>query len=97
MEEWAPLTANRDFLDHAAAVVGNTKAGFGALLSVLNSVGRVFLPDAIMLLSHALEKPEGGDLFEDLNAVLTSKSYLARSAMNMAPVFDKDLNSIVRL
>lgn len=68
VKEWAPLTANKDFIERAAAAVGNTKAGFGALLSLLSSVGQVFLPDAITLLSQGLEKSEEGDLLDDPDA-----------------------------
>lgn len=66
--EWAPVTENRDFFEQAAAVVGNTPAGFGALVLILNSVGQVFLPDAIQWLGHALESAQGPDPLEDRNA-----------------------------
>lgn len=69
VKEWTLLTANRNFLERATAAVGNTKAGFGALLSLLSSAGQAFLPDAITLLSQALETPARGDLLDDTNSV----------------------------
>jgi hypothetical protein len=69
VKEWEPVTVNRDFFEHAAEVVGNTESGFGALLSLLCSVGQVFLPDAVRWLSNALEKADGRDLLNDQNAL----------------------------
>ena len=66
--EWAPVTENKDFFEQAAAVVGSTPAGFGALVSILSSVGQVYLPDAIQWLGHALESGQGTDYLEDRNA-----------------------------
>jgi hypothetical protein len=64
---WAPVTANRDFVERAAAVVGDSRAGFGALLSLLGSAGQALLPNAVTLLSEALERTGGGDLQEEPN------------------------------
>lgn len=69
VKEWEPVTANRDFFEHAAEVVGNTESGFGALLSLLCTVGQVFLPDAVRWLSNALERAEGRDLLSDQSAL----------------------------
>lgn len=68
VHEWAPVTENKSFFEHAAATVGNTEAGFGALLSLLCSVGRVFLPDAVTLLAQAFEKSQNRELLDDPNA-----------------------------
>jgi hypothetical protein len=68
INEWAPVTEHRDFFKQAAAAVGNTPAGFGALVSILNSVGQVFLPEAILWLGHALERAQGTNLLQDRNA-----------------------------
>ena len=69
VKEWGPVTANRDFFEQAAKVVGNTEAGFGALLSLLCSVGQVFLPDAVTWLSKAMEISGGRDLLRDQDAI----------------------------
>ena len=42
-------TSNKDFFESAASTVRKTPAGFGALVSLLNTVGQVFLPDAVNL------------------------------------------------
>ena len=56
-------------LDHELGLtVGNTPAGFGALLSLLISMGQVFLPDAIKLLADSVKNAEGRDLLKDINA-----------------------------
>jgi hypothetical protein len=68
VKEWEPVSANRDFIEYTASIVGNTPAGFGALLSLLCSVGQVFLPAAIKLLADAVENASGRDLLDDLNA-----------------------------
>jgi hypothetical protein len=68
VKEWEPVSVNRDFIEHAVSTVGNTPAGFGALLSLLCSVGQVFLPSAIKLLADAVENASGRDLLDDLNA-----------------------------
>lgn len=68
VHEWAPVTENKSFFEHAVTTVGDTKAGFGALLSLLCSVGRVFLPDAITLLAQAFEKSQNHELLDDPNA-----------------------------
>ncbi|HAS54362.1 MAG TPA: hypothetical protein DCS42_09660 [Nitrospiraceae bacterium] len=67
VKEWAPVTANKDFIELAASVVGNTPAGFGALASLLSSVGQVFLPDAIRLLADGVKRANGMALLEDRN------------------------------
>jgi len=68
VKEWEPVSANKHFIEHAASIVGNTPAGFGALLSLLCSVGQFFLPAAIKLLADAVENASGRDLLDDLNA-----------------------------
>jgi hypothetical protein len=78
MKEWAPLTARKEFVEQAAAAVGGTRAGFGALLSFFNSVGQVFLPDAITLLSEAVRGAGEADLLEDSNAVFELEILLRR-------------------
>jgi hypothetical protein len=65
--EWEPATSNRDFFEFAASEVGNTPAGFGALVSLLNTVGQVFLPDAVNWLAQAIESSQGTNLLEDRN------------------------------
>jgi hypothetical protein len=66
-KEWEPLTSHKDFIESAASAVGNTPAGFGALVSLLNTVGQVFLPDAVNWLAQAIESSEGTNLLEDRN------------------------------
>jgi hypothetical protein len=68
VKEWEPVSTNRDFIEFAASIAGNTAAGFGALLSLLNTVGKVFLPDAVKLLANAVERAQGKDLLDDINA-----------------------------
>lgn len=68
VKEWSPVSKNADFIKFAASAVGSTRAGFGALVSLLNSVGQVFLPDAIRLLGDALENARGTDILDDPNA-----------------------------
>jgi hypothetical protein len=68
VQEWEPVSANRSFIESATSVIGHTPAGFGALLSLLSSVGQVFLPDAIRWLAEAVERASGRDLLEDPNA-----------------------------
>jgi hypothetical protein len=68
VQEWEPVSANRGFIESVASAVGHTPAGFGALLSLLNSVGQVFLPNAIRWLAEAVEGASGSDLLEDPNA-----------------------------
>jgi hypothetical protein len=67
VQEWGPVSANRDFIESAASAIGNTPAGFGSLLSLLSSVGQVFLPDAIRWLTESVERASGRDLLEDPN------------------------------
>ena len=66
-KEWEPLTSHKDFIESAASAVGNTPAGFGALVSLLNTVGQVFLPDVVNWLAHAIESSQGTNLLEDRN------------------------------
>ena len=68
VQEWEPVSGNRDFIESAALAVGNTPAGFGALLSLLSSVGQVFLPGAIRWLAESVERASGRDLLEDRDA-----------------------------
>lgn len=68
VKEWAPVSANRDFIESAASAVGNTPAGFGALLSLLSSVGQVFLPGSIRIIADAVERAEGRNLLDDPDA-----------------------------
>jgi hypothetical protein len=65
--KWEPATSNRAFFEFAASKVGNTSAGFGALVSLLNTVGQVFLPDAVKWLAHAIESSQGTNVLEDQN------------------------------
>jgi hypothetical protein len=67
IKEWEPVSANRDYIELAASVVGNTPAGFGALVSLLSSVAQVFLPDAIKLLADGVKSANGMALLEDRN------------------------------
>lgn len=69
VKEWEPVSGNRDFIEYAATVVGNTPAGFGALLSLLCSVGQTFLPAAVSLLADSVQRANGRDILEDPNAV----------------------------
>ncbi len=68
VKEWEPVSTNIDFIESAATVVGNTPAGFGALLSLLCSVGQVLLPLAIRWLAESIQRANGRDLLEDRNA-----------------------------
>jgi len=79
VKDWAPLTQNKKFVEHAVAVAGNTKAGFGALVSILTSVGQVFLPDAILWLSRPFEKSAGDDVLDDPNAVFDLEVLLRKA------------------
>jgi len=65
--EWEPATSNREFFELAASTIGKTQSGFGALLSFLNTVGKVFLPEAVNWLGQAIESSQGTDLLEDRN------------------------------
>jgi len=65
---WESVSANKDFIESAASAVGNTPAGFGALLSILSSVGQVFLPGAVRWLANSVKRANGRDLLEDPNA-----------------------------
>jgi hypothetical protein len=65
IKEWAPVTSNKGFFEFAVSTIGNTPAGFGALVSILNKVGQVFLPEAIRWLAHAIESSEEIDLIAD--------------------------------
>ena len=67
VKEWAPITSNKDFVEFAALAVGNTPGGFGALVSLLTTIGQVFLPDAVKWLGHAIQSNQGSDLLEDPN------------------------------
>jgi len=67
LKEWAPVISNRDFIEFAALAVGNTPGGFGALVSLLTTIGQVFLPDAVNWLAHAMQSNQGSDLLEDPN------------------------------
>lgn len=78
VHEWAPVTENKSFFEDAATTVGNTKAGFGALLSLLCSVGRVFLPDAITLLAQAFEQAQNHELLDDPNATFQLEIFLRK-------------------
>lgn len=84
VKEWAPLSANRDFIEFAASVVGSTPAGFGALLSLLSSVGQVFLPDAIKLFADAVKRANGRDLLDDLNAAFDLEVVLRKVCYGFA-------------
>ncbi len=65
IREWLPMTTHKSFIEPAATTVGATKPGFGALLSLLNSVGQVFLPDAISWLVPAFDKPQNNGLLDE--------------------------------
>ena len=68
VQEWEPVNANRSFIESAVSATGHTPAGFGALLSLLSSVGQVFLPDALRWLAASVERASGRDLLEDPHA-----------------------------
>jgi hypothetical protein len=68
VKEWEVLNANRNFIAEGVSAVGNTLAGFGALLSLLNSVGQVFLPDAVRWLAESVQRAGERDLLQDRNA-----------------------------
>jgi hypothetical protein len=86
VKEWEPVSANRDFIEYAASTVGNTPAGFGSLLSLLISVGQVFLPDAIKLLADSVKKAEGRDLLKDINAAFDLEILLRKICYNYGTV-----------
>jgi len=86
VKEWAPVSANRDFIEFAASVVGNTPAGFGALLSLLCSVGQVFLPDAICLLADSAQRANGRDILGDINAVFDLEVLLRKVCYGFSAV-----------
>jgi len=65
VKEWPALTAKRERVEWAASVVAGTRAGFGALVSLLNAVGGAFLPDAILWLGEAVDTAQGVDLLEE--------------------------------
>jgi hypothetical protein len=68
VKEWDPVTSNKDFFESAASTIGDTPAGFGALTSLLNAVGQVFLPDAIMWLGQSTESAKETNLIADPGA-----------------------------
>ncbi|MEX0805792.1 MAG: hypothetical protein WD688_21105 [Candidatus Binatia bacterium] len=68
VEEWDPVTSTKDFFESAASTIGDTPAGFGALTSLLNAVGQVFLPDAIMWLAQSIESAKETDPIADPDA-----------------------------
>ncbi len=79
--EWAPVSENKDFIDCAAQSVAYRPAGFGALLSLLNSVGQVFLPDAIGLLADAIHKDPTVNLLADANSMFEAEVPNAQSLL----------------
>ena len=84
--EWAPVSDNRDFIEFAATAVGNTPAGFGALVSLFCSVGRVFLPNAIRLLADSVERSNGKCLLDDRNADFQLEVLLRKVCYDFATV-----------
>jgi hypothetical protein len=68
VKEWDPVTSNKDFFESAAYTIGDTPAGFGALTSLLNAVGQVFLPDAIMWLGQSIKSAKETNLIADPGA-----------------------------
>ena len=68
VKEWDPVTSNKGFFESAAATIGDTPAGFGALTSLLNAVGQVFLPDAIIWLSRSIENAKETNLIAEPGA-----------------------------
>ena len=82
VKEGLALTANRDRLEWAASTVAGTRAGFGAFVSLLNAVGGVFLPDAILWLGRAGESAKGVDLLEDSGVDFSLEILLRKVAYN---------------
>ena len=74
----APVSENKDFIDFAAQSVAYRPAGFGALLSLLNSVGQVFLPNAIGLLADAIRKDPTVNLRADANSMFEAEVLMRR-------------------
>jgi hypothetical protein len=68
VKEWDTVTSNKDFFESAASAIGDTPAGFGALTSLLNAVGQVFLPDAVMWLGQSIESAKETNLIGDPGA-----------------------------
>jgi hypothetical protein len=68
VRHWEPVSVNKDFIESATIAVGNTPAGFGAMLSLLSSVGQVFLPDAIKWLADSVTRANGRNLLGDPDA-----------------------------
>ena len=95
MREWEPISTHKDFFENAASTVGNTPAGFGALLSLLISVGRVFLPEALLWLSEAIKEDQGQALLSDLNAqfelevLLRNLSYTFGTSVRRNPIIHR--------
>lgn len=87
VSEWEPVTGNRDFIEFAASVVGNTPAGFGALVSLLSSaVGQVFLPDIIRLLADSAEGANGREILDDLNSQFELEVLLRKACYSFGSV-----------
>lgn len=65
--------------------MSSTQAGFGAFVSLLNAVGQVFLPDAILWLGQAAESAKGIDLLADPDAEFSLEVLLRKVSYNFGP------------
>jgi hypothetical protein len=101
VKEWDPVTSNKDFFESAAYTIGDTPAGFGALTSLLNAVGQVFLPDAIMWLGQSIESAKETNLIADpgadfeLEVLLRSVCYSFGTVVRQRPELHRSVLTLL--
>jgi hypothetical protein len=78
IREWQPVSVNRSFIEQAATIVADTKPGFGAILTLLRSVGQVFLPDAVIWLVPIFATQQNTGLLDEYSNAFQLETLLRK-------------------
>ena len=83
LKAWKPLESHRDFVQQAFMQVGDTPAGFAALVQMLQTVAGFLLPDALVNLDEARSRCSNEPLLENESARVELELLLRDCVLSM--------------
>jgi len=88
--EWKPLTSHSHYLEELYPVVGSMSVGFAAYVSLMDSIGSIYLPNGLKWLAGSLAQGTSADLLGDDNTSFLLERIIRKQMFDDARAIRQD-------